>query len=45
LKSSGLDIPSDLVDDMRLHAERLGGQAEKVFERIVGAGTEKRDMS
>jgi NAD(P)-dependent dehydrogenase (short-subunit alcohol dehydrogenase family) len=34
--SDGLDLPADLVDDMRFHAERLGGAALSMFERIAG---------
>jgi NAD(P)-dependent dehydrogenase (short-subunit alcohol dehydrogenase family) len=43
LRSSGFDVPLDLVDDMRLHAERLGGRAHQAFEQIVAAETQKRD--
>jgi NAD(P)-dependent dehydrogenase (short-subunit alcohol dehydrogenase family) len=32
-----LDIPADLTDDMRLHAGRLGGEAQRVFAGITGA--------
>jgi NAD(P)-dependent dehydrogenase (short-subunit alcohol dehydrogenase family) len=32
----GLDVPVDMVDEMRCHAERLGGEALTMFEGIVG---------
>jgi NAD(P)-dependent dehydrogenase (short-subunit alcohol dehydrogenase family) len=32
----GLDMPADLVDDMRFHAERLGAAALSVFEQATG---------
>jgi NAD(P)-dependent dehydrogenase (short-subunit alcohol dehydrogenase family) len=32
----GLDVPLDMVDEMRCHAERLGGSALATFESIVG---------
>jgi NAD(P)-dependent dehydrogenase (short-subunit alcohol dehydrogenase family) len=35
--ADGLDLPHDLVDDMRFHAERLGGEALGTFERITGS--------
>jgi len=37
LAFDGLDMPGDLVDDMRFHAERLGGAALTTFERIAGS--------
>jgi len=37
LGPDGLDFPGDLVDDMRYHAERLGGDALTTFERIAGS--------
>jgi hypothetical protein len=33
----GLDFPFNLEDDMRFHAERLGGAALTTFERIAGS--------
>jgi NAD(P)-dependent dehydrogenase (short-subunit alcohol dehydrogenase family) len=32
----GFDMPVDFEDDMRFHAERLGGSALSMFERIAG---------
>jgi NAD(P)-dependent dehydrogenase (short-subunit alcohol dehydrogenase family) len=36
LATVDLDVPTDLTDDMRLHAARLGGEAHEMFERIAG---------
>ncbi|MCU1345172.1 MAG: hypothetical protein JWL70_1438, partial [Acidimicrobiia bacterium] len=32
-----LNIPADLTEDMRLHAQRLGGKALETFQRIAGS--------